>query len=60
MSSKTARQVRRTGRRAVHKNKVGALGDFCKFVNAQKLGRRIKLALLVIAGNISPEKMNQF
>jgi hypothetical protein len=35
-----------------------AVGELCEFINGQPLRRRIKLAVLVIAGNISPEKLD--
>lgn len=53
------RTVRRTVRNAVVKQRKEAIDDFCGFVNSQKLGRRIKLALLVIGGKASFEKMDE-
>lgn len=55
MSGKKDKQLRRTIRHI----RGNDLTEFYNFINAQKFSRRVKLALLIIKGNINTEKMNK-
>jgi hypothetical protein len=58
VSGKKDKQLRRTIRGEIRDSRIATLEEFCNFTNEQKLSRRIKLAFLIIAGKINPEKMD--
>lgn len=57
MRQKNAKQVRRMLRRSVRCIRMRAVGELCEFINGQPLRRRLKLALMIITGNICPVKI---
>lgn len=59
MSNKRSKNTRRVIKKAFQGVKGEAINDWCEFINAQKLGRRIKLAFLVICGSITYEKLDR-
>lgn len=59
MGSKKDKNTRRVIKKAFQDAKGEAINNWCEFVNSQKLGRRIKLAFLVIGGKITYEKIDK-
>lgn len=59
MSNRKDKNTRRVIKKAFQNAKGEAINNWCEFVNAQKLGRRIRLALLVIGGKITYEKIDK-
>ena len=54
MNGRTTRKIKQT----VTRQKRDAIGDWCDFINSQRLKRRIKLALLVVRGKLTFDKLD--
>ena len=58
MRNGTVKKIKQSVKRTVMKERKAAINDWCNFVNNCPLKRRLKLAFLVIKGEISFEKLD--
>lgn len=58
MRNGTVKKIKQSVKRTVTKERKAAINDWCNFVNAQPLKRRLKLAWLVVKGNMNIDKLD--